>query len=114
MAGYNTVLEIRRLEADLDKLGLMMCYPKHAWGSEDNEYVAVKPKDEDSLPIYARDVELFQGTLRDLRSWLIGVEWARAYDNMLKISDTKKRERKEQDYRNRKLLRMLETGEKDA
>ena len=36
-----------------------------------------------------------------------GVVWARDYDQMLKISDVKKRERKEQDERNRQLVNIL-------
>lgn len=113
MAGYSTVLEVRRLEQDLDKLGLMMCYPKGGWGSSsEGDYVAVRPKDQDSLPIFARDAEMFQGTLRDLRSWLIGIEWARNYDMMLGLSNDKRRVRKEQDVNNRKLLKSLkEAGE---
>ena len=113
MAGYNTVLEVRRLEEDLDKLGLMMCYPKGSWGTnEEGEYVAVKPKDAASLPIYARDSELFQGSLRDLRSWIIGIDWARRYDFMLRLSDDQKREKKEQTVRNQQLLALLAKEEK--
>lgn len=113
MSGYQTVLEVRRLEADLDKLGLMMCYPKHGgWGSSSREdYVAVKPKDTESLPIYSRDAELFCGTLRDLRSWLIGIEWARSYDMLLRLSDEKKREKREQAVRNENLLRRIKNEE---
>lgn len=114
MAGYDLVLEVRRLEKDLDDLGLMMCYPKHAWGNnEHGEYVAVKPKDSDSLPIYARDAELFQGTLRDLKAWLVGIKWARSYDMMLRLSDDKKRADKEQKVRNKKLMQAI-AGEDDV
>lgn len=114
MAGYETVLEIRRLEKDLDDFGLMMCHPKHAWGSSEyGEYVAVKPKDDDSLPIYTRDAELFQGTLRDLKIWMVGIQWARSYDMMLKISDEKKREKAEQKARNRQLMDKLKGEEKE-
>jgi hypothetical protein len=115
MSGYNTVLQVRRLEEDLSLLGFMMCYPKHGWGAERGvDYVAVKPKDQDSLPIYARDAEMFCGTIDDLRSWINGVKWARDYDRMLRLSDDKKRERKEQDYRNQKLVKMIETGKDDS
>ena len=97
MAGYQAVLSLRRLEADVDKLGFMLCAPKHGnWGG--NEYddrVSVKPKDADSLPIYTRDAELFTGSLEQLRIWLQGVQWAREYDMMLKLSDEKKRAIKE-------------------
>lgn len=115
MAGYHTVLQIRRLEEDLSALGLMMCYPKHGWGSSTgDDYVAVKPKDLDSLPIYARDAQLFCGSLDDMRSWIEGLKWARQYDEMLRISNGKKRERKEQDYRNQQLVKMIETGKDDS
>jgi hypothetical protein len=47
------------------------------------------------------------GTLEGLETWLHGVRWAREYDMMLKLSDEKKRARKEQDERNRILLKTL-------
>jgi hypothetical protein len=110
MSGYNLVLKIRRLEEECNKLGFMMCHGRHHY-HEYGDVVAIKPKDSDSLPIYARDAELFAGTLTDLERWIQGVIWAREYDHMLRVSNSKKRERKEQDYRNQKLKRML-MGEK--
>ena len=109
MAGYNAVLELRRLEADLDRLGLMLCNPKHGnWGDTGfSDRAGVKPKDATSLPIYARDAELFTGTLEQIRTWLIGVKWARDYDMMLRLSDDKKREKKEVDYRAKRMLTIL-------
>lgn len=97
MSGYNAVQSLRRLEADVNALGFMLCAPKHGgWGSDDfNDRVAIKPKDADSLPIYTRDAELFVGTLEQLKVWLTGVRWAREYDMMLKLSDEKKRAVKE-------------------
>jgi hypothetical protein len=109
MAGYNAVLELRRLEADLDSLGFMLCNPKHGNWSSDNysDRAGVKPKDADALPIYSRDAELFTGTLEQIRTWLIGVKWAREYDMMLRLSDEKKRAKKEDDYRHAQMLRNL-------
>lgn len=107
MSGYQTVLQIRRLEEDLAKVGLMMCYPKHGYGVDRGDYVAVKPRDAESLPIYARDAELFCGTLSGLRDWLTGVEWARSYDMMLRLSNEKRRAKKEQDLRNEHLIKLL-------
>lgn len=116
MAGYHAVLELRRLEADLDRLGLMLCNPKHGgWSGDDySDRAGVKPKDTDALPIYSRDAELFTGTLEQIRTWLIGVKWARDYDMMLRLSDDKKREKKETDYRAKRMLQVLagETAEK--
>ena len=109
MAGYQSVIELRRLEADLDSMGLMLCNPKHGGWTGDNysDRAGVKPKDEDALPIYTRDAELFTGTLEQIRTWMVGVKWARDYDMMLRMSDEKKRAKKEDDYRHREMLRKL-------
>ena len=109
MSGYNSVLELRRLEADLDRLGLMLCSPKHgSWSGDDySDRAGVKPKDAEALPIYARDAELFTGSLEQIRVWLIGVKWAREYDMMLRLSDEKKRAKKEDQYRHASMLREL-------
>ena len=94
MSGYQTIIRFRTLEEKVDKLGFMFSYPKHRYNS-DIDYVALKPKDDNALPIYARDAELFTGTLVELQVWLTGVEWARNYDSMLRLSDDKKREKAE-------------------
>lgn len=111
MAGFNSVLELRRLEADLDRLGLVLCAPRHGnWASDLGDRAGVKPRDINALPIYARDAELFVGTLSEIRVWVEGVRWARNYDSMLKISSDKKRSNKEDGYRHQ---RMLDTLAKD-
>jgi hypothetical protein len=108
MAGYQSVLALRRLEAEVDKLGFMLCDPKTGWGGDDfNNLVGIKPKDADALPIYARDTELFRGTLEDLQVWIKGVNWAREYDRMLKVSDDKTRAKKEEHERGRQLIAEL-------
>jgi len=108
MAGYQSVLALRRLEAEVDKLGFMLCEPKTGWGGDDfNNLVGIKPKDANALPIYARDVELFRGTLEELRIWVKGVQWAREYDRMLKVSDDKARAKKEEHERGRQLIAEL-------
>ena len=107
MAGYDAVLEFRRLEKAIDELGFMLCAPKNGNWESHGDRVAIKPKDQDSLPIYSRDAEVFVGTLEQLQTWIRGVAWAREYDMMLKLSDDKKRQRKEQDERNRQLVRIL-------
>lgn len=94
MSGYQTIIRFRTLEEKVDKLGFMFSYPKHRYNS-DIDYVALKPKDDNALPIYARDAELFTGTLEELQVWLTGVEWARNYDSMLRLLDDKKREKAE-------------------
>lgn len=101
MAGYQSVLNLRRLEEEVDALGFMLCHPKHNSWSTDSDMVAIKPKDSQSLPIYTRDAEMFQGSLEQLRVWLQGVKWAREYDSMLRVSDDKKRAKKEDEERAR-------------
>lgn len=90
MSGYHTILRMRRLEQDVAKLGFMFSYPKHRYGDE-QDMVALKPLDSDSVPIYSRDAEIFCGTLEQLEVWLRGVEWARDYDMLLRVSDDKRR-----------------------
>ena len=107
MTGYNTILKIRRLEERCSNLGFMLCHVKHRLETEFGDMVALKPKDIDSLPIYSRDAELFVGTLEELEYWLRGIEWSRQYDEMLKVSNSKKREDKEQLVRNRRLFAIL-------
>ena len=111
MAGYGLLVKIRRLEEECDKLGFMLCYSKHGSYHNHGDVVALKPKDQDSLPIYSRDAELFCGTFDDLEVWLRGVQWARDYDGMLfgAKKHTANRERKEQDYRNRNLLTAIKS-----
>lgn len=109
MSGYNFVLRLRRFEQEIDKLGFRMAHPKH--GYREHDAVALMPKDDNALPIYARDAELFVGTIEQAEEWIRGIQWARDYDRMLRVSDEKKRSRKEQDERNRQLLRAFKATE---
>ena len=107
MSGYHMILQIERLKEQADKLGFMLCYPRAGWGQEHGDMVAIKPKDNNALPIYARDAQFFTGTIDEMMSFFHGIEWSRQYDEMLRVSTPEKRERKEQDERNKKLVRML-------
>ena len=106
MSGWNQIQQVRKVEERADKLGLKFAAYRHddSFGAN----VALIPKDQDTLPIYSRDAELFAGTLEGAAYWLQGIEWAREYDRMVidrKMDD--KRKRKEQDERNRQLMKML-------
>lgn len=109
MNGYQGILRLRRLEEAVDKLGFVITAPKHGSWSDERDQVGLKPKDGDSVPIYNRDAEVFCGTLDQLNVWINGVMWARNYDMMLKVSDEKKRERKEQNLRNIQLMQRLKS-----
>ena len=103
--GINTYLLLQQVEREANKLGFAFGRPNH--GGYDWDYISLYPLGNDGLPIYSRDARLYTGTLAEIESWLKGVVWARDYDRMLKVSDPKKRERKEQDERNRLLAHIL-------
>ena len=106
MAGWNQIQQVRKVEERADKLGLK--FAPHRHDDRYGEKVELIPKDRDALPIYTRNTELFVGTLEGAAYWMQGVEWAREYDRM--VIDRKmdaKRVRKEQDERNKQLMKML-------
>lgn len=116
MAGYQAILNLRRLEERVDRLGMRMGNPKHGnYRQEFGDLVSLFPKD-DNLPIYSRDAEIFVGTLESMVDWLNGFEKAREYDFMLfKGKHNERRERKEQDIRNQQLLQKIqEAGQEPA
>jgi hypothetical protein len=111
MSGYHTILRIRRLEEEVDKLGFRMGNSKHGnYRLEFGDVVALFPK-EDSFPIYSRDAEMFVGTIEELEVWLRGWQKAAEYHRMLIGRNFEKTvERKEQDYRNEQLMRQIKTA----
>jgi hypothetical protein len=113
MSGYQTIINLRRLEERVDRLGMRMGNPRHGnYRQEFGDLVSLFPKDQE-LPIYSRDAEIYIGTLEGMEVWLNGFEKAREYDRMLlgKTYETK-RQRMEQDYRNRELMKKIqEAGE---
>lgn len=106
MSGWNTIQTIRKLEERADLLGMKFTAYKH--DDMYGENVALVPKDRDALPIYSRDAILFAGSLEHADKFMQGVLWAREYDRL--AVDRKmdaKRARKEQDERNKQLMKML-------
>lgn len=99
MSGYQAVLQMRRLEQEANQLGFMFSHPKSRWSSDSIDQVALKPLNDEAVPVYSRDAEVFVGTLDQLGVWLRGVEWARNYDMLLRVSDEKKRHTKENQVR---------------
>ena len=106
MAGWNTITQIRKLEERADGLGMKFTAYKH--DDMYGEHVALVPKDKDALPIYSRDAILFAGSLEHADRFMQGVLWAREYDRMAVDRNLdKKRERKEQDERNKQMVKIL-------
>jgi hypothetical protein len=106
MTGWNTINQIRSIEERADLLGMKLAPYRHDDRYGDN--VALIPKDNDALPIYTRDAILFAGSLEGAGHWMQGVLWAREYDRMLIDKNTDaKRQRKEQDERNKQMVKIL-------
>jgi hypothetical protein len=112
MSGWETIQKIKRVEQLIDELGFKFAKSKHSEWTDNHGALSLKPKDPDALPIYSRDAELFIGTVERLEDWLAGVQWAREYDKMLKLTDDKKRNNAEQKERNRQLMRTLKEGKR--
>ena len=112
MSGWETIQKIKRVEQLIDELGFKFAKSKHSEWTDNHGALSLKPKDPNALPIYSRDAELFIGTVERLEDWLAGVQWAREYDRMLKLSDEKKRGAAEQKERNRQLMRTLKEGKR--
>lgn len=98
--------QCKRVEALANKLGFEMAAGRDKWN---NSAIYLLPLD-DKLPHYSRGAEIYQGTVEDIDEWLKGIEWAREYDNMLKLSNDKKRANCENVERNRQLMQMVKTG----
>jgi hypothetical protein len=107
MSGWNTIQRIKRIEDQIDNLGFKFSRSKHSDWSDDHGALSLVPKDADALPVYSRDAELFVGSLERLEDWLAGVQWARDYDMLCKISSDKTRVAAEQKQRNRNLMQSI-------
>lgn len=111
MSGYKTILRIRSLEDLVDKLGFRIGESKHGnYRQEFGDTVALFPKD-DAFPIYSRDAELFVGTLEEMEIWLLGFQKANEYHRILIGRNFEEKiKRKEQDFRNQKLVTCIKNS----
>lgn len=106
MAGYGLIRKIKFLEEQLDRLGMTWGHNKYGSPGDFGDTLAVMPK-EGCLPHYARDAELFVGTIEGLQIWLQGIEWARRYDIILGLQTEQRRVRAEQNEHNKQLMKHL-------
>jgi hypothetical protein len=111
--GWVDLERMKRVEAKANELGFKFTSGNSGWvdGDRTNQMIYVKPKD-DCLPHYSRDAQLYCGTLESIETWLEGLQFARNYDETLKLGNDKKRSEREQVERNRQLLQMVKTGKK--
>lgn len=100
--GYNTILRLNRAAENAKSLGFKFG-PTRVGVSD---ALSLYPNDE-ALPNYTRDAELFTGELSQVESFLTGVLWSRQYLTMLGLVSNSKIDRKEQNVRHRKLLALL-------
>jgi hypothetical protein len=109
MAGWAAIKQIRALEDRAHMLGMKFAPYRHDDYNADN--VALVPCYPDSLPIYTRDAILFAGSLEGADKFMQGIMWAREYDRMVVDRNIDaKRVRKEQDERNKQLMKTLKDG----
>ena len=107
MSGWVAIEKMQNLERSIDNLGLKFARCEIF---DNQASVCLVPKDHEALPIYSRDAEIYHGSLESVKYWLQGVEWARDYDRMNKISTDEKRAAAEQRERNQQLMRTLKEG----
>jgi len=107
MSGWVAIEKMQNLERSIDNLGLKFARCEIF---DNQASVCLVPKDHVALPIYSRDAEIYHGSLESVEYWLQGVEWARDYDRMNKISTDEKRAAAEQRERNTQLMRTLKEG----
>ena len=109
VAGWQLLKSFRDVEERANKIGLKFAPSKYSGMEFDT--IALMPLDE-HLPVYNREAEIFAGTLQDIDKWLRGVEWARNYDDIMKVSTHEKRQTAESKYQQRELLKVIREGEK--
>jgi hypothetical protein len=109
VAGWQLLKSFRDVEERANKIGLKFAPSKYSGMEFDT--IALMHLDE-HLPVYNREAEIFAGTLQDIDKWLRGVEWARNYDDIMKVSTHDKRQTAESKYQQRELLKVIREGEK--
>ena len=108
--GWDDIQRIKRVEARASALGFEFANGDAGWGTDVFSSIHVKPAG-DLLPIYSRNATFFSGSVESIQSWLDGIEWARHYDEVLKLTNNKKRATKEQQVRNQQLMKTIKQGE---
>ena len=110
MSGYRTYQRYQSVEAQARMLGFRLSTPPSHWSArEDGDMVTLYPGDNDALPVFSRDAEIFTGTFGQVETFLTG--WARAqqYDMILRLSDDKKRKK----YEDRERARQAEQRKRE-
>jgi len=105
---WNTVQKIKRIEAMANKMGFEFSSGRDRY-LDGGDSIYLVPLG-DALPHYRRGAEVFSGSVEDIGTWLEGLLWARNYDEMLRVSNEKKRTEREQAERNKQLMKTIKSG----
>jgi hypothetical protein len=106
---YKKVKDLERLA---EMVGLRVADQIDTWRHNASSELCLVTFDE-HLPVFTRDISLMRGTAEELTAFVVGWLKAIEYLTVLKATDKSKIQRKEQDYRNSRLLKEIK-GEKDA
>jgi len=101
MLGYSQMQLFERLKERANECGFEVRAAKFG-----ENFLTLCPLD-DELPLYSRDADFYNGDAQSLLTFIHGMNWAREYDTMIKLSNDDKRQEKEQKIRNRQLLAKL-------
>lgn len=101
-AGMHVYSRLKTIEERAKEFGFRFCHSRYG-NLRDIDTIALAPYDQ-QLPIYSRDAEIYAGPLGQIEAFLHGIEFAKRYYSQLNLIDDTKVLRKEQDYRNRKML----------
>jgi hypothetical protein len=100
---------IKTLEQMAETVGFEVSDAMTGYSNDGN--LCLVPKDE-RLPIYSRGCVIAKGSAEELIGFLQGWLKMKEYVTFLKLVDDKKIDRKEKDYRNARLARMIKDGKK--
>lgn len=116
MTGYREYRVLKDLESMAKGVGFELTISEYVTVDEGRR-LSLRPRmpndgEETPLPIYNRDGRIYSGSAEELIAFLEGWQRSVAYLTSLGVVTKKRIQRKEQDYRNARLLAQLAAQEK--
>lgn len=115
MIGAAEYRKIQQLEQEAERLGFVVAFPDHHYQTGLLTLRARTDSTADSdfehLPVFWREANLMSGSVEELIAALAGWRKCMEYLTYLKLITSAKIQRKEQDYRNQKLMAQLARAE---
>ena len=110
MSGYRTYQRYQSIEAQARMLGFRLGTPPSHWSArEDGDMVTLYPGDNDALPVFSRDAEIFTGTFGQVETFLTGWVRHQQYAAILGAADDKRIKR----YEDRERARQAEQKKRE-